>query len=155
MQVIFAVTDLERSLDFYERAFGWPRNDRIDYSNYVELLTPDGASLGLLERGGFAGLVGARPAEIPEGEIAPAYLYVRVEDVGPAVARIEQAGGRPLSPLAAQTRRFRMLLPPCSGAESVAHGAHARLIARSQGWHTTAPVPRGGGAAARGPSPQT
>ena len=29
VQVSFAVADLARSLDFYERAFGWPRNDRI------------------------------------------------------------------------------------------------------------------------------
>lgn len=103
MQVIFAVTDLERSLSFYERAFGWPRNDRIGYSNYVELLPPDGGALGLFERAGFAGLVGARPAEIPEGEIAPAYLYVRVDDVESSVVRIEQAGGRPLSALAPQS----------------------------------------------------
>jgi catechol 2,3-dioxygenase-like lactoylglutathione lyase family enzyme len=40
MQVIFAVKDLERSVDFYERALGWPRNERIDYANYVELLAP-------------------------------------------------------------------------------------------------------------------
>jgi predicted enzyme related to lactoylglutathione lyase len=37
MQVIFAVADLARSLDFYERAFGWPRNEWIDYANYVAL----------------------------------------------------------------------------------------------------------------------
>lgn len=55
MQVIFAVEDLARSLDFYERAFGWRRNEQIDYSNYVELLPPDGGTLGLFERDGFAG----------------------------------------------------------------------------------------------------
>jgi predicted enzyme related to lactoylglutathione lyase len=125
VQVIFAVTDLERSLDFYERAFGWPRNARIDYSNYVELLMPDGASLGLFERGGFAGLVGAQPAEIPEGEIAPAYLYVRVDDVEPAVARIEQAGGRPLSALAAQSwgERAAWFADPDGNAVAVASTA--------------------------------
>ncbi len=100
MQVIFAVTDLERSLDFYERAFGWPRNDRIDYSDYVELLTPDGAALGLVERAGFAGLVGSEPAEVPDGRVAPAYVYVRVDEIEQAIARIEDAGGRALSPLA-------------------------------------------------------
>ena len=85
MQVIFAVTDLAVSLDFYERALGWPRNGRIDYANYVELLAPDGGALGLYERAGFEQTVGAPPAEIPEGRVAPAYLYVRVDDVGPTV----------------------------------------------------------------------
>ena len=100
MQVIFAVRDLQRSLDFYERAFGWPRNEWIDFSNYVELITPGGQALGLVEREGFAETAGAQPAEVPEGQVAPAYLYVRVEDVDAAVARLEEAGGRPLSPLA-------------------------------------------------------
>jgi catechol 2,3-dioxygenase-like lactoylglutathione lyase family enzyme len=100
MQVIFAVADLARSLDFYERAFGWPRNERIDYENYVELLPPDGGSLGLSERDGYAALVGANPAEIPEGRVSPAYLYVRVEDVEEAVHRVEAAGGRALGELA-------------------------------------------------------
>ena len=100
MQVIFAVADLARSLDFYERAFGWPRNEQIDYENYVELLPPNGGSLGLYERDGYAALVGAEPAEIPEGLVSPAYLYVRVEDVEEAVRSIEAAGGRPLGELA-------------------------------------------------------
>jgi predicted enzyme related to lactoylglutathione lyase len=37
MQVILAVDDLPRSLEFYEGVFGWPRNPAIDYRNYVEL----------------------------------------------------------------------------------------------------------------------
>jgi predicted enzyme related to lactoylglutathione lyase len=100
VQVIFAVADLVRSLDFYERAFGWPRNTMIDYSNYVELIPPDGGALGLFERDGFAGTVGATPSAPPDGEVAPAYLYVRVEDVRATVADVEAAGGRPLSALA-------------------------------------------------------
>jgi predicted enzyme related to lactoylglutathione lyase len=99
MQVIFAVSDLKRSLDFYERAFDWPRNEWIDYQNYVELKPPDGGSLGLYEREGYAEKAGGEPAEVPDGQIAPAYLYVRVEDVQTAAARLEEAGGRPLSPL--------------------------------------------------------
>ncbi|MGH2557125.1 MAG: VOC family protein [Actinomycetota bacterium] len=30
MEVIFAVEDLSRALNFYERAFGWPKNQQID-----------------------------------------------------------------------------------------------------------------------------
>lgn len=100
MQVIFAVRDLARSVEFYERSFGWPRNEWIDFTNYVELLTPGGQALGLYEREGFAETTGAEPMEVPEGRVAPAYLYVRVEDVEATVARIQAAGGRPLSPLA-------------------------------------------------------
>ena len=99
MQVILAVTDLERSLAFYEAAFDWPRNVRIHYANYVELHPPDGGTLGLYERDGYAGTVGAEPLSIDNGKVAPAYVYVRVDDVEQAGARIEAAGGRPLSPL--------------------------------------------------------
>ena len=122
------VTDLAVSLDFYERALGWPRNGRIDYANYVELLAPDGGALGLYERAGFEQTVGAPPAEIPEGRVAPAYLYVRVDDVGPTVRRIESAGGRALSPLARRAwRRERRLVReyPDGNVLAVAHAARA------------------------------
>jgi predicted enzyme related to lactoylglutathione lyase len=103
MQVIFAVSDLERSLALYEQAFGWPRNEWIDYTNYVELLPPDGGALGLFEREGYAGLVGAEPADIPAGRVSPAYLYVRVEDAEALVQRLEEAGARRLTDFARQS----------------------------------------------------
>ena len=34
--------------------------------------------------------------------MSPAYVYVRVDDLDEAVARIETAGGRPLSPVSAR-----------------------------------------------------
>ena len=97
MQVIFAVRDLTRSLEFYENAFEWPRNERIDFSTYVELLPPDGGALGLCDRETYAQLVGGRPAEL-NGRVSPAYLYVRVDDVEATAERVEAAGGTPLSP---------------------------------------------------------
>jgi predicted enzyme related to lactoylglutathione lyase len=102
MQVIFAVSDLERSLAFYESAFDWPRNDRIDFANYVELHPADGGTIGLYERTGFAETVGAEPLSIDDGKVPPAYVYVRVDDVAATVARLEAAGGRPLSALRAR-----------------------------------------------------
>jgi catechol 2,3-dioxygenase-like lactoylglutathione lyase family enzyme len=99
VQVIFAVDDLERSLATYETAFDWPRNTRIDYRNYVELHPPDGGTLGLYEREGFAGTVGAEPVSPSEDAVAPSYLYVRVEDVEETTHRMAGAGFRPLSPL--------------------------------------------------------
>jgi catechol 2,3-dioxygenase-like lactoylglutathione lyase family enzyme len=97
VQVIFAVSDLHRAVEFYERAFGWPRNERIDYATYVELQPPDGGTLGLFEEDGFAETVGAAPVDLPEGRVARAYLYVRVDDLDAAVARLEAAGARPLA----------------------------------------------------------
>ena len=102
MHVILAVSDLKRALAFYEGVFGWRRNDRIDYANYVELHPDDGGTLGLYEREGFAGTVGAEPLAIDNGKVAPSYVYVRVDDVENAVTRLTAAGGRPLSPLTAR-----------------------------------------------------
>ena len=99
MQVILAVADVGRAVTFYETAFGWSRNRRIDYSNYVELHLPEGGTLGLYERSGFAEEVGGEPAALADGAVSPAYLYVRVDDVDDAVERLEAAGARPLSPL--------------------------------------------------------
>ena len=103
MQVIFAVNDLSRTLDFYERAFGWPRNKRIDFENYVELLPPDGGSVGFYDRNGFAKQIGAQPVHVSGDQVAPAYVYVRVGDVRATVADLEAAGGRPLSALSVRS----------------------------------------------------
>jgi catechol 2,3-dioxygenase-like lactoylglutathione lyase family enzyme len=103
VQVIFAVNDLSRTLDFYARAFGWARNKRIDYDNYVELLPPHGGSVGFYERDGFAAQIGAQPVRVSGDHVAPAYLYVRVGDVRAAVADLEAAGGRPLSALSVRS----------------------------------------------------
>jgi catechol 2,3-dioxygenase-like lactoylglutathione lyase family enzyme len=100
VQVIFAVGDLARSLHFYEQAFGWPRNERIDYANYVELHPPDGGTVGLFERRGYEELVGAPPVELGNGHVSSAYLYVRVPVLEETVARLEAAGARLLSPAA-------------------------------------------------------
>lgn len=96
MQVIFAVSDIGRSVALYEQAFGWPRNERIDNSNYVELHPPGGGTLGLFEESGYAQIVGVEPADIPDGAVSRAYLYIRVDDVSDAVARLEAAGARRL-----------------------------------------------------------
>ena len=100
MQVVFAVEDVPRSVEFYERAFGWPRNDKIDFEEYVELLPPDGGSLGLYRRDGYARTTRATPAATSTDEVSPAYLYVRVPDVRGTITRLEEAGAQPLAPLA-------------------------------------------------------
>ena len=71
MQVVLAEGEIGRSVDFYERAFGWPRNERIDDGNYVEFLPPDGGSVGLFESDGYTQLVGASAAWFadPDGNV--------------------------------------------------------------------------------------
>ena len=63
----------------------------------MELFPSDDGTLGLFEREGFAGTVGAEPLRVENS--APAYLDVRVDDVDEAITRVTSAGGRPLSPL--------------------------------------------------------
>jgi len=102
VHVIFAVSDVTRSADFYQRVFGWPRNERIDYREYVELNAPDG-TLGLCERDTYARLTGATPMASENGDASPAYLYVRVADVSAAIAKLDEAGARALAPLASRS----------------------------------------------------
>jgi predicted enzyme related to lactoylglutathione lyase len=99
MHVIFAVSDVGRATAFYQAVFGWPRNERIDYREYVELHAPDG-TLGLCERSTYAGLTQATPMAPQNGDVSPAYLYVRVADVRETIARLESVGARSLAPLA-------------------------------------------------------
>jgi predicted enzyme related to lactoylglutathione lyase len=99
MHVIFAVSDVGRSVAFYQGVFHWLRNERISYQEYVELHAPDG-TLGLCERETYATLTQATPMAPSNGDVSPAYLYVRVPDVRTTIARLEEAGARPLAPLA-------------------------------------------------------
>ena|ERR1044071_7350214 len=100
MQVILAVSDLARSREFYDRAFGWPRNPLVEgFSSYVEYLPPGGGAVGLYARDGYAAEIGARPVEIDDERVASSYLYLRVDDVDATVEAIEAAGGAPLSAL--------------------------------------------------------
>jgi len=102
VHLIFAVNDVTRSVGFYQAVFGWPRNERIDYREYVELHAPDG-TLGLCERDTYARLTGATPMTPENGDVSPTYLYVRVPDVREAIAKLDEAGARPLAPLASHS----------------------------------------------------
>jgi predicted enzyme related to lactoylglutathione lyase len=124
MQVILAVSDVGRAVAFYERAFGWPRNEAIDYSNYVEFLVGGGA-LGLYERGAYGREVGAEPVAIDDGLVSPSYLYLRVDDVDDAVRRLTEAGATPLSPLSprAWSERAAWFADPDGNVVAVAEGS--------------------------------
>ena len=100
MHVIFAVDDVARSAAFYEQVFEWPRNPRVNYSNYVELEKPGGGWLGLYERDGFARSAGTEPAHVGPGKQTATEIYVRVEDVRDVIARLQELEAPALSPLA-------------------------------------------------------
>jgi len=68
----------------------------------VELDLPDGQGLGLYHREGFAQNTGEAPAVAPEGPIMGTETYLYCEDLEGAIARIEAAAGRMLSPLVAR-----------------------------------------------------
>jgi catechol 2,3-dioxygenase-like lactoylglutathione lyase family enzyme len=99
MHVILGVADVRRSAAFYESVFGWERNPRVDFDNYVELTQGEDQWLGLYEREGFAASAGAELAPAGPNETATE-IYVRVDDVGPLVDRLRGAGAKALSPLA-------------------------------------------------------
>ena len=96
MHVVLAVEDVDRAYAFYREAFGWASH--LEWpGEYVELELPDNDWLGLYRRQGYADTAGAEPVEL-NGRISPAYLYVRVDDVGEAEKRLRQAGAKALSP---------------------------------------------------------
>lgn len=91
------MTDLPRSVQFYRDAFGW--TSPVGTPTYTEFSVPGGMRLGLYRRESFALNTGRTPWRVPEAELAPTELYLHVPDVPSAIARIERAGARLLSPL--------------------------------------------------------
>lgn len=96
-RVILAVDDVPRAVRFYRQAFAWAQE--VDAPNYAEFRLPNGLHLGLYERDGFALNVNEPPFPIPAGTLCPTELYVDVSDVSAAIAQVERAGARLLSPL--------------------------------------------------------
>ena len=94
--VILAVEDLPRSVRCYHRAIGWQH--RVDSPNYVQLQLPVSVGVGIYERHGFRRNTGHVPSQIRASELAPTELYLYVDDHAAAVARLQRAGGRLLSP---------------------------------------------------------
>lgn len=98
--LILAVTDLARATRFYRDAFGW--TPAVEVPVYVEFALPDGMRFGLYERNAFAANTHARPHEIPIGALSPTEVYLYVDDLDDAIARLDACGARWLSPRAAR-----------------------------------------------------
>jgi predicted enzyme related to lactoylglutathione lyase len=93
---ILACDDVARLKAFYVAAFGWRAT--VDLPVYVELHVPTGLRVGLYERAAFARNTGEPPAPRPASGTTSAELYLRVDDVAVAFARLLELGGRALSP---------------------------------------------------------
>ncbi len=92
---VFAVSDVERAVGFYQSVFGWSR--RADFPIYVELELPDGRGVAFYERNAFGANVGVVPPPVAEGQLTGAELYLRCEDLDAVIGRLEEAGARLLS----------------------------------------------------------
>jgi catechol 2,3-dioxygenase-like lactoylglutathione lyase family enzyme len=101
MHLVLAVSDVERSYEFYRHVFGW--ESHLEWrGEYTELVVSDEDRLGLYRRDGYAVTAGAEPADL-NGGVSPAYLYVRVDDLDGTITRLRKAGARPLSPRSERT----------------------------------------------------
>lgn len=96
--LVLAVADLDRAKAFYEAAFGWEVS--VVFPVYCEYRVAPGLGLGLYLRSAFSVNTGVTPTTVPAGAISSTELYIRVDDLPAAVARLEKAGARLLSPAA-------------------------------------------------------
>ena len=94
--LVLACDEVTRLRDFYVGVFGW--RITVDLPVYVELAVPTGLRVGLYVRPGFARNTGESPAPPPTAGTTSSELYLRVDDVPAALARLVAAGGRLLSP---------------------------------------------------------
>lgn len=96
--VILAVRDLARARRFYDGAFGW--TVAVEVPVYVEYALPDGARLGLYQRDAFAKNTGAPAAPRLAAHTTSTELYLSVDDLDVALARLEAQGAPCRSPAA-------------------------------------------------------
>jgi len=94
---VLAFDDLPRAA-FYRAAFGWAV--AVEAPVYVELALPGGMRLGLYQREAFGRSTGQAPVAVPPGALSTAELYLQAGDLEAAVAGLEVAGARCLSPAA-------------------------------------------------------
>jgi catechol 2,3-dioxygenase-like lactoylglutathione lyase family enzyme len=94
--VILAVDDLERARAFYASAFA--ASEVVSSPSYLELEIGGTTRLGLYERVAFGRNTGQVPPPLASGEISRTELYFRVADLPAAIAKLDAAGARLLSP---------------------------------------------------------
>jgi predicted enzyme related to lactoylglutathione lyase len=99
---ILYVQDLPQAAQFYDAAFGWPKS--VNVPVYVEYCVNAGARLGLMPQGHTRHFLGvALGTKRPTDGCPRAEVYLRVEDLDGAVARLEALGAVCTSPRAARS----------------------------------------------------
>lgn len=96
--LVLCCNDVARARAFYVRVFGW--EVKVDLPVYVELAVPTGLRVGLYAREWYAGNTGEPAAAPPRQGTTACELYLTVDDPATALARLVEAGGRLLAPLA-------------------------------------------------------
>ena len=96
--VILAVRELARARRFYDGAFGWAV--AVDAPVYVEYALPDGMRLGLYLRDGFVKNTDAPATPRLAGHTTATELYLLVDDLDDAIARLDGQGATCRSPRA-------------------------------------------------------
>ena len=88
--VILAVSDLEYSARFYQRALTltW----QVDESFYKEALLEKGMRLGLYQRQGFGANTGCIPVALKDDQLTGSELYLVPQDWQHGLESMEQAG---------------------------------------------------------------
>jgi predicted enzyme related to lactoylglutathione lyase len=99
--IILAVQDLARAVRFYRAAFDWPQD--VDVPSYAEFALPNQQRLGLYQREAFGLNTGQVPARLPAGALSGVELYFYADDLPTTIRRLEMAGARLLSALAARS----------------------------------------------------
>lgn len=96
--VVFAVADVARARAFYVGAFGWEPS--VDLPVYVQFRLPGHVGVSLYQCDDFARQTGEAPLVCPAGASTATELYLQVDDLETATARLLAAGARSLSPAA-------------------------------------------------------
>jgi catechol 2,3-dioxygenase-like lactoylglutathione lyase family enzyme len=96
--IILAVEDVPRAVRFYRDAFGWTQE--VSVPIYAEFRSPGGLRFGVYERTAFSANTGQVPDRVRSGALTSTEFYLYPDDLPDAMARLERAGARLLSPLA-------------------------------------------------------
>ncbi len=101
VSTIIAVSDLERSTQFYSDIFQWELFLQEGTVTIFEL--PNKNHFMLYKKESFAINPGQQPTMVPDGSITSTEFYFHTQDLESIILRLETHGARILSPLAKRT----------------------------------------------------
>ncbi len=94
---ILATEDVRSLAGFYMRAFDWLVE--IESRDHVQFAVPGGRGIAVCSFDVFEKTTGSRLPHKTDEDLTGIQLYLRTEDLSGAIARVVEAGGRPLGPL--------------------------------------------------------